>query len=351
MRARRLLYGLAAGLVSLAVALVLAEIVVRLVVPEEVFRPLSNVYARSEIDGVDYTLRRDFDGFAFGSSVQTNALGFRGPNWDSEPREGETRILLVGDSHAFGWGVEYEDSVGEGLVRALAPTLGAVEVVNLGIPGYNASQQRDVFLNVGLGLAPDAVVLIPCNNDDDLPPWVDDDGWIRNGGAPSSAPPNLVGPVVQLPGWLGESRFLLYARLVASRLAKPPPPEPTVPAHWMSPAAPGEVPEELRERVGEPLREILRASSERNLPVVLAPFAGPDEWRRLFSNAAAEANIPLVELLALFPEVSTWEGLLEVYGLGWDPHLGAEAHRRWATAIGAALEPRLNDSATAGARD
>ncbi|MCA8973923.1 MAG: hypothetical protein KDC98_04340, partial [Planctomycetes bacterium] len=65
------------------------------------------------------------------ATVRINALGMRGE--DLAPRRpGERRVLMVGDSLVFGYGVEQDDTLPAALGRALG---GAVVVGNGGVPG------------------------------------------------------------------------------------------------------------------------------------------------------------------------------------------------------------------------
>jgi hypothetical protein len=73
----------------------------------------------------------------------TNAWGLRSPPIQDGPPD-LTRILVIGDSYAFGWGVRESDAFPrklESLLRARRP--GArIEVVNAAVPGYALYQQR-----------------------------------------------------------------------------------------------------------------------------------------------------------------------------------------------------------------
>ena len=53
----------------------------------------------------------------------------------------------------------------------------------------------------------------------------------------------------------------------------------------------------------------------------------------MFRDLSREENVPLIELLALFPEARSWPDLLDKFGLGWNPHLNGVAHERWGTAL------------------
>jgi len=67
--------------------------------------------------------------------ITTDAAGIRGPSAWSE--EGRTRLLVLGDSFAFGEGVDLAERF-DTLVKERIPDL---EIVNLGVMGYGPDQQ------------------------------------------------------------------------------------------------------------------------------------------------------------------------------------------------------------------
>ena len=122
-------------------------------------------------DRIVYELRPGVTGIFRRVPVSINSLGMRDVERPLAKRAGVFRIVGLGDSWAFGWGVERERSFYARLERSLAERLGAdrVEVWNLGVPGYNTVQQvrrleRDVE-----ALAPDLVLVHHVGNDADLP--------------------------------------------------------------------------------------------------------------------------------------------------------------------------------------
>jgi hypothetical protein len=46
-----------------------------------------------------------------------------------------------------------------------------------------------------------------------------------------------------------------------------------------------------------------------------------------------ELKVPMFELCSVLFETGDWSKIQARFGLGWDPHLGAEAHRRWAESL------------------
>jgi lysophospholipase L1-like esterase len=108
-----------------------------------------------------YGYPADFHGLAGGIPFQTNAAGFRGPELESIDTAEDFVILVLGDSYAFGYGVAAEQafpSLLEVRLRAEYPTR-HVHVVNLGIPGYDTSQELAVLKEWGPRLRPRLVLL------------------------------------------------------------------------------------------------------------------------------------------------------------------------------------------------
>jgi hypothetical protein len=96
-----------------------------------------------------------------------NPDGFRGPR-HARPKPLETtRIVVLGDSIAFGYAVEEASSfprILETQLAALVPQAG-IEVVNLGVGGYNAWSEAELLGDVGVSYQPDLVLVQFCIND------------------------------------------------------------------------------------------------------------------------------------------------------------------------------------------
>jgi hypothetical protein len=138
---RRAAFGAVAFALSSAIGLGLAEVLVRLVAPQqlivgrpEVFTPADSVGYRLR-PSVDVTLNTG-DGPA---RVRTDSLGFR--VGAAGRREGERTVLLIGDSFMAAFQVEHEATVAGLMERALSDALGQpVAVRNAGVPGWDAPQ-------------------------------------------------------------------------------------------------------------------------------------------------------------------------------------------------------------------
>jgi lysophospholipase L1-like esterase len=112
-----------------------------------------------------YRLRENLDDTFQGARVQTNSIGLRdGPIVARQP--GELRILVLGDSVAFGWGVRNEDIFPRRLEVDLTRDLARpVRVINSGVGGYNTEQELAFLKLRGPEIAPDLVLLLYVDND------------------------------------------------------------------------------------------------------------------------------------------------------------------------------------------
>ena len=345
---RRFIFIILTLLLSVGILFIAAEGLVRLLVPKETFWPISNIYQSVSTPGVSYTLKPRFQGIAFGVDLITNHLGFRGPEWSVEKKPGTFRIALLGDSHAFGYGVPFKDTVGEKLA-ALLNTRGDryYEVLNFAINAYNSQQELAVLRAYALPYHPDLVIVIASSNDDDPTPLVDQDGWLYSG-VPSANPKSpLVDESIQkiqpiTAFWLTKhSHLLLYFHLLKRKyqLAQESQPQRQLPHSpamsdcWLGPVPAGTIANRLAQSVYLPLKTMIHEVKQAGIPIIMANFNAILDYRQLFAHLAKEEQIPTLELLALFPEACSWAELLEQFGLGWNDHLNAAAHQRWAIAL------------------
>lgn len=84
-----------------------------------------------------------------------NSRGFRGPEVSAQKAPGTFRIVLLGDSRTFGYGVPLEKHFSS----VLAGYFRATEVVNLGVSGYGVDQSLLQLRQDGFAYQPDLVVL------------------------------------------------------------------------------------------------------------------------------------------------------------------------------------------------
>lgn len=97
-----------------------------------------------------------------------NPSGFRGPAFTPKSA-GAFRVIFLGDSFTFGEGVRNEDTYPEVTARLLREDGRRAESCNLGVAGYNTTQEANVLKIFGFDLKPDVVVLGYTLNDAEPP--------------------------------------------------------------------------------------------------------------------------------------------------------------------------------------
>jgi lysophospholipase L1-like esterase len=113
-----------------------------------------------------------------GNVVRINSLGFRGEDPAWEAAEGTLRILVLGGSSAFSYDASDDAHTWPSLLESqLADALGKpVEVINLGLPGYDASNSKVNYLFTGRALNPHVVLIYQTWNDLKFLRLVDQEG-------------------------------------------------------------------------------------------------------------------------------------------------------------------------------
>ncbi len=179
-------------LVSLVVALVIAEIAVRVYFKMSqwtVYRQmaqqrspngsrfvLKDIIAPSNNPRLVYELIPNRSGMFQGVLFQTNSHGMRWPETTIDKREGTWRIAALGDSTMFGWGVEQEQAYPAVLEKALnsAGDSRHYEVLNFAVPGYNTAIEAEVYKRRAAAFDPDLILIQFDINDLALPNFVFD---------------------------------------------------------------------------------------------------------------------------------------------------------------------------------
>ncbi len=182
-RGRGLRDNLALAAVSFAVATLAAEFVVRAVLHEELDTDL--LRARLEGTSIRSITRPSSDPDIFfelkpdrlihfrGAWVRIHRRGYRtaaGADGREKPPAGAVRILALGDSTSFGWGVAYEESYPELYRREMERLAGrAVVLENHSVPGYNTRQELGALRRVLRRAAPHLILLHYDHNDPEPP--------------------------------------------------------------------------------------------------------------------------------------------------------------------------------------
>lgn len=95
-------------------------------------------------------------------TVETNSKGLRDEAFQKRPPPNTTRILVIGDSFTFGWGLESEQRYTEILERKLdqSPSSSVdYQVINAAVPGWGMKDYYTFLKERGVGYNPDIVVI------------------------------------------------------------------------------------------------------------------------------------------------------------------------------------------------
>jgi lysophospholipase L1-like esterase len=188
---------------------------------------LTGADSQPDLDGTLFEqkpgARAEFHDF----TVELNSLGFRGPEIEPDKPADSYRVLVLGDSVTFGWGVDDEAT----FVRRLERRWNArddgrrYEVVNTGHLAYDTTQELRLLERRGLALEPDAVVLVFVGNDIE-PTRKLAEAFVSAQTVPATDPvaepaPAAEPPAADLTRWV--RAWLPWTSAVVNRVLHPPP--------------------------------------------------------------------------------------------------------------------------------
>jgi lysophospholipase L1-like esterase len=144
---------------------------------------MAAIIRKSKYPNVVYELKPDVDREFGHIRLHINGAGMRkSREYAVEKPMRTVRIVGVGDSGMFGWGVHQ----GENYMDVLESNLNAradgkvYETLNFGVPGYNTQLEVETLKSKGLVYKPDIVVVGWCDNDFGLPFFIPQQGqWSR----------------------------------------------------------------------------------------------------------------------------------------------------------------------------
>jgi len=136
----------------------------------EMTRYAMGIKERAGDPRIGHVHRPNSEATLMGVPVRINGDGFRDRDYPVE-RTGARRLVFLGDSLTFGWGVAEDlrfESILEREFGKRAPT----EIINLGTGNYNTVQEVELFLAKGMKYKPDEVVVFWFINDAEPTPHV-----------------------------------------------------------------------------------------------------------------------------------------------------------------------------------
>ena len=151
-------------IITSLVLLITAELIMRLVygLPPSTMDHFSlsksNYYQKD--DELGHVPRKNIRGLhskkgSFSTTFRTNTRGLRDKEYTLTKTDGVSRIVIIGDSFTWGWGVNDDEIYTERLEAMLSNT----ETINLGVTAYSLSQEISYFQREGLRYNPDILMV------------------------------------------------------------------------------------------------------------------------------------------------------------------------------------------------
>lgn len=157
-------------MISVLVTLLVSEVIMRIfygIPPSEITHfslKKSKYYQRD--DKLGWVPRKNIRGVhnkkgSFSTTFQTNSRGLRDKEYKLNKPDGDKRIVVLGDSFTWGYGVNDNEIYTERLESILPNT----EVINLGVTAYQVRHEIAYFKHEGIKYHPDIVIIGFCLND------------------------------------------------------------------------------------------------------------------------------------------------------------------------------------------
>lgn len=152
---------------GIALAFAVGEIYARIVTPAAVFTArerLSYISMLQPHPLLRRVLKPNYSGQVTGNgvdfSVKFNSRGLRDREFPYYKKKGVCRILILGDSFTFGYGVEQKETFPKLLERKLQQQFPHqdIEIINTAVPGWGSSQERDFLRTEGVKYKPDIIL-------------------------------------------------------------------------------------------------------------------------------------------------------------------------------------------------
>jgi lysophospholipase L1-like esterase len=183
-RRLRLLAKIIPAVFMLLVCLVAIEVFARVIYGRptmhfglEMWKYAKTLKMRAPDPEMSHQHRPNSHAFLLGADVQINSLGLRDNEISTNKPPGTYRVVVLGDSTTFGWGVHFEETYPKLLEKSFNTNPPSAqwkiyEVINTGIGNYNTAQEVASLKDRWLALNPDMILI----------------GWYINDAEPTPKP-------------------------------------------------------------------------------------------------------------------------------------------------------------------
>jgi hypothetical protein len=163
------IFRLPAAILILCSVLVILEIAVRIVSPQRNMGICVNEWDRKAGTRLIPGLKGTLSCPEYSIDIAVNSKGLRDREYSYEEPPGARRILCLGDSYTFGYGVQADETFAKLLERSLNASDSTAyrwEVLNAGIGSTGTAHQLALYETEGYKYSPDVVVVCFCPAND-----------------------------------------------------------------------------------------------------------------------------------------------------------------------------------------
>lgn len=158
------------SIMTVFILILFLEVVARIIYPfysnynTEMVRYTTMVKQVSDNPKLSHEHRPNSSARLYGVNIEVNSDGFRDNEYSVKKDKNTFRILALGDSITFGWGVEFNHTFSEILEQRLnkikpLKKYKKYEVINAGIGNYNIAMKLALLKEKGLKYDPDLILL------------------------------------------------------------------------------------------------------------------------------------------------------------------------------------------------
>ena len=147
---------------SLIFAIILGECTLRALGVQSPVKRFTGQYSVHEMSPnlkLLYKLRPNASNPAHGVLNKINSGGFRDREYPVQKDPSEYRILFLGDSVVYGYGLSLADTLPKQLEEVFKKEDRPTEVLNFGVSGYETEQEIEFLKETGLKYQPDMVIV------------------------------------------------------------------------------------------------------------------------------------------------------------------------------------------------
>lgn len=167
---RNYIYNIILSILSVLVVCVILEIVLRSIgynpFKEFLYEDGRELFLTpSKVSERIYEAAPNTKGYGWNTDVEINSYGFRDKEYSIKKEKGVYRIIAIGDSITFGNNLPVEATYPKRLEQLFKQGNKQIDVLNMGLGGYDTLQEVATLEDIGIQFQPDLVIVGYCIND------------------------------------------------------------------------------------------------------------------------------------------------------------------------------------------